>query len=298
MLGLLQLPFRTSAQYYYYNDNYWERPWLIEGGISIGGMNCLTDIGGGKGSGKSFIKDLNLSNTTLAGGFFIEATYEYTIGFRIETCFGTVKAYDSILKDDKSVAQLRYQRNLHFRSPIREFSFLIEFHPMNILSKKKPTASLFSPYFIGGISLFQFNPQANYEGSWVDLEPLKTEGQGFKDYPHRNSYRLKQAAIPLGLGLRYEVSAIINLRLELNYRILFTDYLDDVSTNYIDPTLFDKYLDPSQARVAKKLADRRPGLDPNFIGKEGEKRGNPSNNDAWLSLNLKLGVVLNRKRRD
>ena len=297
MLGLLQLSIKTSAQYYYYNDNYWERPWLIEGGISIGGMNCLTDIGGRKGNGKSFIKDLNLSNTTLSAGLCIEAIYDYTIGFRLETCFGTLKAYDSILKNDKSAAQLRYQRNLHFRSPIREFSFLIEFHPMNVFSKKNPSASLFSPYFIGGISLFHFNPQAKYEETWVDLEPLRTEGQGFKDYPDRNRYRLRQAAIPLGFGLRYEVSAIVNLRLELNYRMLFTDYLDDISTNYIDPSLFDKYLDPSQASVAKRLADRRPELDPNFIGKEGEKRGNPSNNDAWLSLNLKLGVVLNRKKR-
>jgi len=297
MLGLLQLSIKTSAQYYYYNDNYWERPWLIEGGISIGGMNCLTDIGGRKGNGKSFIKDLNLSNTTLSAGFCLEATYDYTLGFRIETCFGTVKAYDSILKHDKSAAQLRYQRNLHFRSPIREFSFLIEFHPINVLSKKKNAGSLFSPYLIGGISLFHFNPQAMYKGSWVDLEPLRTEGQGFKDCPDRNRYRLRQAAIPLGFGLRYEVSAIVNLRLELNYRMLFTDYLDDLSTNYIDPALFDKYLDPLQAAIAKKLADRRAELDPNFIGKEGEKRGNPSNNDAWLSLNLKLGFVLNRRKR-
>jgi len=298
MLGLLHYAIDASAQFYFYNEKYWERPWLIEAGISAGGMNCFTDIGGRKGNGGSFIKDLNLVNTGLCGGFYLQASYNYTVGFRIETVFGKLKAYDSILKNDRSSAQQRYFRNLHFRSKIREFSFLIEFYPLNVLSKKdQDKISLFSPYVLAGIAFFQFNPQAVYEGSWVDLHPLSTEGQGFRQYPDRTAYRLSQASVPMGLGLRYEVSALLNLKIELVHRLLFTDYLDDLSRNYIDPTAFDANLKPEQAKIAKKLADRRAELDPSFIGKEGEKRGNSLNNDSYFSLSLKLGIILNRKRR-
>ena len=299
MLGLLNSAIDTSAQFYFYNDKYWERPWLIEAGISVGGMNCFTDIGGRKGNGGIFIKDLNLVTTALCGGFYFEASYNYVLGFRIETVFGKVKAYDSILKYDRSSAQQRYLRNLHFQSKIRELSFLIEFYPLNLFSKRdEEKISLFSPYVVGGIIFFQFNPQAVYEGNWVDLHPLRTEGQGFRQYSDRSDYRLSQAAVPLGIGLRYEASAILNLKLELVHRFLFTDYLDDVSKNYIDPAAFDANLKPEEARIAKRLADRRAELDPSFIGKEGEKRGNSLNKDSYFSLSLKLGIILNRKRRN
>jgi len=299
LLGLLHAVIDTSAQFYFYNDKYWERPWLIEAGLSFGGMNCFTDIGGRKGNGGTFIKDLNLVNTALCGGVYLEASYNYTLGFRIESFLGKVKAYDSVLKNDHSSAQQRYFRNLHFQSKIRELSFLIEFYPVNLFSKKdEEKISLFSPYVLTGIAFFQFNPQAVYEGNWVDLHPLRTEGQGFRQYPDRIDYRLSQAAVPLGLGLRYEASALLNLKLELVHRLLFTDYLDDVSKNYVDQAAFDANLKPEESRVAKKLADRRPELNPSFIGKEGEKRGNSLNNDSYFSLSLKLGIILNRKRRN
>ena len=45
-------------------------------------MNCLTDIGGKKGIGKKFIKDLNMGKTHLSGGLFLSATYKYALGLR------------------------------------------------------------------------------------------------------------------------------------------------------------------------------------------------------------------------
>jgi hypothetical protein len=147
-----------------------------------------------------------------------------------------------------------------------------------------------SPYVIAGVGWFHFNPQAELKGKWVDLQPLSTEGQGFAEYPDRKPYTLSQFNIPLGLGIRYEMTGMFNVRLEFIHRRLFTDYLDDASTKkYIDPTLFAKYLSPDKAANARALYNRSlDGSIPIF-------RGHSQNNDAYMSVSLKVGIVLGRE---
>jgi len=54
----------------------------------------------------------------------------------------------------------------------------------------------------------------------------------------------------------------LNVRFEIVHRILFTDYLDDVSTDYINPNLFSQYLPARQAAIAKQLYGRKKELNP------------------------------------
>lgn len=152
-----------------------------------------------------------------------------------------------------------------------------------------------SPYLIGGISYYRFNPQALSGEQWHDLQPLRTEGQGFPANEKRKPYSLKQFAIPVGAGIRYETGPLINLRLECIYRILFTDYLDDVSTTYIDPSLFDQHLDPSKAAIAKQLYYRMDEHLPGPFPIAGTQRGNAKKKDAYFSMQVVVGYVF-RKR--
>jgi len=78
------------------------------------------------------------------------------------------------------------------------------------------------------------------------------------------------------------------------YRRTFTDYIDDVSTDYIDPNLFDKYLSTTDAAIARQIhAKATEVTGPGAIGVgPGAKRGTPTHNDAYFSLFLKLGVKL------
>ena len=87
----------ASAQYYFYNNKYYDNPLTFELGGSIGIMNCLTDLGGNKGVGKKFVKDLNLGKTQLAGSISLTAMYEYMFALRLEATFGTVAADDKVL---------------------------------------------------------------------------------------------------------------------------------------------------------------------------------------------------------
>lgn len=157
----------------------------------------------------------------------------------------------------------------------------------------------YRPYIFAGVGMFSYNPKGtltdqNGNVTWHDLAPLHTEGQGFDEYPDRKPYALTQMNLPYGAGIRYMATERMNLSFELLYRKTFTDYVDDLSTDYVDPALFDKYLSQADAVIAKQINDKAftsyvPGS-PRFV--PGYQRGNPKNNDSYFSFVLKVGVRL------
>lgn len=298
LVSALLLHQPLKAQYYYYNNKYYDNAVVFELGGSFGVMNSLTDIGGRKGVGKKFIKDLNWKNAKPSFGLYVLANYRNMLGFRLEGTFGEVGAYDSILKSVKESTFGRYERNLSFKSKISDFQFGVEVHPLFFKDYDDEEPPSLSPYLVAGVGLFSFDPQAYLNGQWYSLQPLHTEGEGFAEYPDRKNYKLTQVNFAAGIGLRYEINSMFNARLELNHRFLTTDYLDDVSQeNYIDPALFYNYLSPNRAAIAQQLADRRSELNSNEITNINDQRGNPKNNDAYFTIQLKVGVTLGRQRR-
>jgi hypothetical protein len=291
---------KTEAQYYFYNEDYYDDPVIYEAGASLGVMNCLTDLGGHKGIGKKFIKDLNIGNTRFAASIYFNATYQMAYGLRFEATMGTLKAYDSILVHDIPNTSGRYERNLNFKTKIAEASLIAEFYPTYMFRKfdsdvEPPRAA---PYLMIGVGVFHFNPQTKYHGTWIDLQPLHTEGEGFKETGIPN-YSLTQMNIPMGIGIRYEVGPRFTMRAEMLYRKLSTDYLDDVSGRYIDPALFPVYLQGTLLQEAIDLNSRAAEKDPYWASlnaKAGNIRGNPTNNDAYFTFSIKFGYILGRKR--
>jgi hypothetical protein len=148
------------------------------------------------------------------------------------------------------------------------------------------------PYGIVGVGVYHFNPKTqDKNGNWVALQPLHTEGQGFPQYPDRKEYKLTQMELPIGFGFKYYLKENMFIGLEVLHRKLFTDYVDDVSTTYIDPIYFSQNLSPANAALARQLnyrgtyswATTRPSA---IVG---EKRGDPKQNDAYFSTILRLG---------
>jgi len=289
---------KASAQFYFYDNNYYDTPLMFEVGGSFGIMNCLTDVGGTRGNGRPFLKDLTFGNNRLNGSIYLSALYKYAVGVRLEGTFGTIKAYDSISL--KSVSEGRYERNISFKSNISEVSLVAEFHPLfifiNWLNRDNEPPRL-SPYLAAGVGFFSFNPQAKLNSNWIDLQPLSTEGQGFSEYPDRKIYKLKQLSFPVGAGFKYELSPAINLRFEIIDRITTTDYLDDLSTRYVNPNLFTKYFTGTQLANAQALNDRRSKTNPEYPinPNGGQLRGNPKNKDSYFTCNFKVGVSFGRE---
>lgn len=285
-----------KAQYYYYNNDYYNNEVVIELGVSGGIMNALTDLGGKKGPGKNFIKDFRWATARPSYGFYTMAMYKNMIGLRLEGTFGEITGYDSILKAVGSSTGGRYERNLSFKSKISEFQLALEFHPIALLNFENDPPP-FSPYIVAGIGRYSFDPQAQLRGQWYSLQPLSTEGQGFKEYKDRKPYELTQLNIAGGLGLRYEINSLFNARLEFVHRFLNTDYLDDVSSSYIDPTLFSNYLPTNMVPIAQQLANRKNELNPTDNTQVGDKRGNYKKNDTFFTIQLKVGLTISRIKR-
>lgn len=271
-------------------------PFTYEAGASLGFMNCLTDIGGSKGIGGRFLKDLNLGYTHPCFGLFASASYKHLVTGRLEYTFGTISAADRVLSGVTDIAKERYNRNLNFKSRISEISAIFEVHPLDFFvdrSDGHDHTIRWSPYLLVGVGDFHFNPTTTINGRRVDLRPLHTEGEGFPEYPTRSEYKLNQVNLPLGLGVEYQYNPKVSFRAEVIYRKIFTDYLDDVSTKYIDPALFDLHLSPSQAADARAVADRQ------IIEKAGPNgiRGSSTERDGYFSLNLKAAIAIFDKRR-
>ena len=104
-------------------------------------------------------------------------------------------------------------------------------------------------YLFGGIGATYFNPQAKYQDSWVSLRPLMTEGQS-------KPYSPIALTIPAGFGFRVGIGAQWRIGLEASYNVVFSDYLDDVSGNYLPR---DQFTDP----LALALSDRSFEVNPN-----------------------------------
>jgi hypothetical protein len=144
---------------------------------------------------------------------------------------------------------------------------------------------------VGGIGFFAFNPQAKLNGEWIDLQPLSTEGEGFPEYPNRKPYKLKQFNFPVGIGLKYKLTPMFNISVEGMSRILNTDYLDDVSNEYIDQQAFVNNLTGIQRDRALILNDRQKELDPSHVTNVGWLRGNPAKKDSYFTFNVKMSLV-------
>ena len=289
MLGSVQ---NTVAQYSYGDDKYYDNRITYELGGSIGAMNCLTDLGGGKGTGKKFIKDLNVGKSQFSGGIFLSAAYRYAVVLRTEASWGSIKADDKVLEKVKVSTLGRYDRNLSFKSTVYEVMLAAEIHPRYFKKYKKgEKLPRFSPYLMGGVGYFSFNPKAKLNDLWIELQPLSTEGQGFSEYPNRKPYRRRQLNFPVGAGFKYKLSPLFNFSAECVYRVLHTDYLDDVSSRYIDQSVFSNHFVGEQLFQALSLHDRQKELNSAHVPLKDDIRGNPNNNDAYFTINLKLGLV-------
>lgn len=271
-----------------------------EVGINIGPSFFLGDLGGHSGKGKRFIKDLNLPLTQMMVGGFGTCYPNTWLGIRAAAQYGKLSSEDKIINTKGNDELYRKQRNLDFRSNIGEVYVAAEVFPTMLLNKNHPDyAPRIVPYGVIGIGYFHFNPQgsltdANGKKTWYYLRPLHTEGEGFPEYPERKEYSLNQINIPMGVGMKYYISDRVNISLEILLRKSFTDYIDDVSTTYINPDLFNKYLSPQNAIIARQISDKvfaivNPGLSRNSPGTQ---RGNPNQNDSYFTTFLKFGIRL------
>jgi hypothetical protein len=269
-------------------------------GVSVGPSNFLGDLGGNQGKGQMFIKDNNFELTKLMPGIYFSVIPNHFVSFHAAFNFGRLEGDDNVIDRKGGLEEARSDRNQHFKSRIQEFIVTGQFYPTVFLEQDPDDVwHKFRPYGLVGVGVFHFNPQAQYidangRATWVDLKPLRTEGQGMPNYPNRKEYSLTQINVPYGFGVKYFFNENVNISFEICNRMTFTDYIDDVSTTYVSEQDFYDYFGAGSATadIARQMANKAqwanggtylPSYGP------GDKRGNPNLNDAYYSTVVKLG---------
>jgi len=175
-------------------------------------------------------------------------------------------------------------RNLSFQSNIIEWNLIGEYTFFDITEKK------FSPFVFIGFGVFHNNPYA-YDtlGQKVYLKPLSTEGEGLPQYPEQKPYNETQFCIPVGGGLKFRVSEDVVLAWEVGFRKTFTDYVDDVSTYYVDQTILQNAKGGTAVEMAYRANELKGGAP---YPPSGTKRGSSKYGDLYYYTGIRVSVAL------
>lgn len=222
---------------------------------------------------------------TACGGMTYRNNFDRRWTVKGSLLMGVMEAWDA---DSKNQWQLN--RNLHFRNQVVEGSLQFE---LNFIDYQLGNPSYpWSPYLFAGVGYFQMKPMANHKGTWYELQPLGTEGQGT---PYgKEKYKTGLLSVPFGVGFKTNLWAIFGFSLEWGVRKTWTDYFDDVSTVYVNPEL----LEDESGALSAFLSD--PSLeqsiqDPDGAHNGGMQRGDPGRKDYYFFVTGSLNIRIDKK---
>jgi hypothetical protein len=272
----------------------------LEFGIKLGTTHYLGDLT------ETMIK---LQQTKFGAGLLFRYYAWSRVNFKANIFYGSIGGADSLkpgyydpVHNTVKTIWAKY-RNLSFRSYILDASLELELNLKPYISGHRKYN--WTPYLLGGIAVFNFNPQAKYNGKWYDLQPLGTEGQETSSPNAQKKYKLTQIAIPYGIGIKYsfrqpitagKINLVLwNIGIELSSRKTFTDHLDDVGGYYPDYEIL-KAARGTDGSIAVALSDRQAeALAPLRRSDESEPkrepgttRGNPKKMDQYMFFGLTL----------
>ena len=240
--------------------------------VGISTSHFLGDLGGKPFLGTNDLQDLDFGSTRYAADLGLRFGIGKTFSVRTNVW------YARLYGDDKyTTNRERRGRNLNFFSDIYEADLTLEANVYRTPNKKK----IF--YVLGGVGYFHFNPKTRMNGQVYTLRDWGTEGQYF--LPGKSPYSLSSVCFPLGFGCKFVTSRRSYLTIEVNGRKTQTDYIDDVSTFYVDPNLIGP--------TAAALSDRNISTIPGFSS-PGSIRGDSKDNDNFLFLTFGFNYTLGK----
>lgn len=241
------------------------------------------EFGVGIGSGHYF-GDLNtrahVNRPKVAASVFFRKNFGNYIALRIGASFAQLGYSDRYNTHNTYM----YSRNLSFNSKVWELALQGDFNFFRFMPGE-PQYN-FTPYITLGAGVFTYDPYAYLGNEKVFLRTLGTEGQGSSLYPDRKQYSSMAISIPFGGGIKYSFNERMNIAFEVLHRFTNTDYLDDVSKTFVDPSVFPPNPDGSPSN-GLLLSDRSYELgEP--IGISGRQRGNSKQKDQFITAMIHL----------
>lgn len=258
--------------------------WLWDYGFSLGVSNYLGDIGGKEKTRRDFVADMKMAKTRWNVGGFARYKVHPKVSVKLALDYLRIEGDDKL-----SSNPARNTRNLNFRNDMFDLAVTgqVFFYEDNDLGNTYRYRNGFRAYFFAGVGAYYSNPKT-LDGA-VKLRPLQTEGV---------SYSPVGINIPAGVGFYFTFHKKHRIGYEINYRTTFTDYLDDISGNYADPS----GMSPEAAALSNRtgeLSDVDPSFAKNFgydtEKLEGNKRGDNTHKDAYMTMSLSYSYVLRGK---
>ena len=251
--------------------------WDVGGGI--GASNYLGEMGGKEDTRRDFVWDMKLAQTRWAIGGFARRKFSRIISVNTGLNYLRIQGADS-----ESLNRGRVGRNLNFRNDILEWYIRPEFtiYQDNDLGGRGRYRSDLRIFGYVGLGVFYHNPkgQIDQQGDWYELQPLRTE---LEDYSNIG------LSVPAGIAINFTKGRRHRFGWDLGWRTTFTDYLDDVSTVYAD-------LAPGLAADLANQTAYAYALDPTLPDprnyEPGNKRGDPTHNDSYLTMMFTYSYVL------
>ena len=219
--------------------------------------------------------DFSLNDPGLAASAMARYNFSNRWALRVGGAFTRVSASDA---DSRNIFERA--RNLDFRSNVFDGALGMEF---NFLQYEHGSRDRFyTPYLFAGLLVSHFQPQAELDGTFVNLRDFGTEGQFTGE-----EYFTTSLGIDYGIGLKLDLSYEWSLNFEANARYLFSDYLDDVSGTYPDLDELRRLRGPDAVALSDPsiLID---GVSDVRLGETGRQRGNPSDNDQYAAIKVGL----------
>ncbi|MBL0314361.1 MAG: hypothetical protein IPP69_00795 [Flavobacteriales bacterium] len=219
------------------------------------------------------------------GGIAFRNNFNRRWTLKTSLIYATVEAWDAD-SDDPWIRN----RNLSFRNQVIEGSMVFELNFFNyqLGNDQFPV----SPYLFGGLAYFNMRPMAQYKGTWYELQPLGTEGQG-TEYGG-DKYKTNMFSVPFGAGIKTNLFAVFGFSLEWGVRKTWTDYFDDISGKYVDPGLLADLNGPLAATLSDRSIERElPGN--NGGNNAGLMRGDPGRKDFYVFCMASLNIRIDKK---
>jgi len=217
----------------------------------------------------------------LSGGLTYRNNISKRWSIKAGLLFGQIEAWD-----EDSDSEWIQNRNLHFKNQFTEGSIQFELNYFDYQIGQ--SANWISPYLFAGVAYYTMKPQAYFKGTWYELQPLGTEGQGTSEGGKK--YNLNGLSMPFGAGLKFNIYAIFGLSIDWGPRRTWTDYFDDISTTYADPDI----LEDENGELSFLLADQS-------IEKEGingdnanMQRGDPGRKDWYFFTTVSLNIRIDK----
>ena len=201
---------------------------------------------------------------------------------------GQISGSDSYALDAQKKA-----RNLSFASSLYEYGIYSDIK-VNKIWKSLDKYKL-RLYITAGINLIHFNPKAYYQGKWIELQPLGTEGQ-LMPSSGKKKYSLYNFSRPLGIIVEFDINKNLAFGMEVSPRKTWTDYLDDVSSCYINYDEMVSAGNPMGANLANRMGE--------FLNAEpvrvpsGTSRGTPDKNDWYTHFGMYFKYSFGNKNNE